>query len=125
MRLCTPNLLEEEWVDLYHSTQNEAEKVESDIRRRVGNGQIFSAFFIKRTNLRPRHMVCRLGVQYDPDKEGGPPRSWSPSDHRLLQVFDMQKGQYRFINLPKVLWVKAGGDLIIYSSEYYDLATSA
>jgi len=98
--------------EVWNALENEPLRVESDIRRRAGEGQIFSCMFIKKTNKHFRQMVARLGVPYS---DGSEPRDWDPGDHQLMQVFDMQKSAYRFINLPKTVWVKAGGDLLIYN----------
>lgn len=61
--------------------------------------RIFRVDFIKRTNRAPRRMVCRLGVRKNVTGRG---RNFDPAAYDLLSVYDVQKGEHRFINLRKV-----------------------
>lgn len=90
--------------------------VASDILRRASSGEIFSVRLRKRTNKEVRDMVCRLGVKTEGSKT---PRLWNPWDHDLMQVWDLQKSGFRFINLPEVIRLRAGGDEIRYSVEQH------
>lgn len=67
---------------------------------------IFSCTFIKRTNGEERKMICRLGVQKDLSGTG---RKFDPYKYELLSVFDIQKQDYRFINLRDIRRLKIRG----------------
>jgi len=59
------------------------------------HGRIFRANFVKKDNSL-RTMVCRLGV-----KKGvkGIGMSYNPAEKGLIGVFDMQKNEFRMINI--------------------------
>lgn len=59
------------------------------------NGKIFTALFTKKDGS-IRQMNCRLGVKKDLKNIG---HKFLPSEKGLLNVFDVQKRAYRFINL--------------------------
>ena len=69
-------------------------------------GKIFRVEFIKRTTGELRIMYARIGV-----KKGikGVGQSFKPFDKGLITVFDMDKGEYRNINLDTVLNIKVMG----------------
>jgi hypothetical protein len=71
-------------------------------------GKIFSVRFIKRTTGEERKMVCRLGVKSH--LKGGE-LAYNPAEKALLTVFDVQKQDYRSINLDQLLEVSAGGEV--------------
>mgnify|MGYP001587219874 CR=1 FL=1 len=73
------------------------------------NGKVFSVCFIKKDGSE-REMNCRLGVKKH--LKGGKLR-YNPADYDLLTVFDMQKRDYRMIQLKSLCWVTVGGKSFI------------
>ena len=73
---------------------------------RKSNGTIFSVTFRKRTDRTLRMMVCRLGVRKNIHGKG---LAFLPGARGLLNVFDMEKREYRFIPLESVLVLTAHG----------------
>jgi len=71
------------------------DRLEAYCKIKETKGQIFSAFFEKKDKTM-RKMVCRLGV-----KKGvkGVGMAYVPLEKRLVCVFDMQKNEFRMINL--------------------------
>jgi len=63
-------------------------------------GKLFSVVFVRRSDGRPRRMVCRTGVARD---QKGAALPFDPRRRDLLGVFDVRKRQYRFIPLENVL----------------------
>ena len=59
-------------------------------------GKIFYVEFVKRTTNELRRMTCRLGVK---SYLHGGTLKFSPKERNLLVVFDMDKRDYRMINL--------------------------
>ena len=62
-------------------------------------GKVFGVRFIKRTTGESRNMSARLGVRKylkNPDDNG---LKFSPAKKNLQVVFDMNKGEYRMVNL--------------------------
>lgn len=74
--------------------------VRNQILKAGEGGRIMTVKFIKRTNGEIRVMNCRLGVT---SHLRGGAQTYDPKSRSLLTVFDMQKGQYRNINLDNVL----------------------
>jgi len=70
-------------------------KLEAYVKIMNSNGKIFTAEFIKK-NGDLRSMNCRLGVKKELSGKG---MSYKPLQKLLLPVFDMQKNEYRMINL--------------------------
>lgn len=70
---------------------------EEQIREAIRNakGKIFSVIFTKK-NGELRKMVCRTGVTKH--LKGGE-LAYDPIEKGMLPVFDMQKQEYRMINL--------------------------
>lgn len=70
-------------------------------------GKIASCLFIKK-NGEERKMIFRTGV-----KKGvkGVGMSYNPAEYNLLTVFDMQKGEFRHINLNTLKEFKINGIL--------------
>jgi len=77
----------------------------TELKDLVGDGKIFSASFIKRGDGTVRRMLARTGVKPD----GGGERSYNPSDHNLLLVWDLQARGYRTIPADNLIQVKAHG----------------
>jgi hypothetical protein len=70
--------------------------------------KIFSVIFIKRSDSKSvRHIVCRTGVSKN---SNGGKLSFDPREHDLLNVYDMVKKSFRFINLTNMLLVSSGGE---------------
>jgi hypothetical protein len=78
----------------------------NEIVELAGN-QIFSAVFIKKNGER-REMVCRLGVKKH--LKGGE-LAYDAKARNLLPVFDMQKEDYRMININTLIELKIGGQV--------------
>lgn len=79
----------------------------NQIRELAGNN-IFSAKFIKKDGTL-REMVCRLGVKKH--LKGGE-LAYDAKSMGYLPVFDMQKEEYRMININTLVEIKING--IIY-----------
>lgn len=88
-------------------------RVYQDIDIRTRNGQFFRVDFIKK-NGDLREMHARRFVDKWDGPTTGEPREWNPEEKDLLQVWDVEKEAYRFINLRTVQLVRAGGDEIRY-----------
>lgn len=73
------------------------------VLRLTSDGRIFSVKFIKRDGSE-RFMVCRRGVRRY--LTGGSPRK---SHRHLLTVYDLEKQDYRSVNLNTLLELNAGG----------------
>jgi hypothetical protein len=71
----------------------------------LAGNQIFSAVFIKKNGER-REMLCRLGVKKH--LKGGS-LAYDAKARNLLPVFDMQKEDYRMINISTLLELKING----------------
>lgn len=59
------------------------------------SGKIFSAAFVKKDGT-TRHMTCRLNVKKH--LKGGELK-FNPIERGMIPVYDMQKEQYRMINI--------------------------
>lgn len=77
-------------------TRNEAKE-----RIRNTNGHIFKATFRKKDG-KFRRMICRLGVKKFLKGIG---LKFNPENKGLIVVFDMQKNNYRMINLNTLLYL--------------------
>jgi hypothetical protein len=82
------------------------EKIKATDPRNSGRGEFFTVTFVKRTDGTTRTINARLGVRrylrggdlpYDPIAKG------------LLPVYDVQKRDYRMINLGTIISAKVGG----------------
>ena len=78
-------------------------KLESLIYK--NKNKIFSCMFLKKDGFL-RKMTCRLGVKKGIKGTGKPIHNKSNS---YLTVFDIQKDQFRVINLQTMLLIKIGG----------------
>jgi len=72
-----------------------------ELIKQMQSGKIFTAEFIKKDNTK-RIMNCRTGVKKYITGKG---LSFDPMSKSLLPVFDLQKKQYRFINLSTLISV--------------------
>jgi len=81
-------------------------KLEAAQKIRDTKGQIFTVTFIKKSNGEKRVMNARLGVKaylkggvlpYDPNTKG------------LIPVYDIQSKEYKMINIPGIVNLKAKG----------------
>lgn len=69
-------------------------------------GKIFKVVFTKKDGTE-RVMVCRRGVKSH--LKGGVLR-YNPKDYDLITVFDMQKKQYRSINMATIKEITVQGE---------------
>ena len=84
-------------------------KIDRDTAKKYiyeSNGKIFSAVFTKK-NGEKRLMNCRTKVHRYVKGKGLP---FKPQDKGLMTVFDLQKGEYRFINLNTLKELKINGE---------------
>ena len=72
-----------------------------ELIKEMNSGKIFTAEFIKKDNTR-RVINCRTNVKKY--LKGGT-LNFNPTAKNLLPVFDLQKKQYRFINLSTLISV--------------------
>lgn len=72
---------------------------------RGSNGRVFTAEYVKRDGT-IREITCRLGVKKH--LKGGTLK-YNPLDKLLMVVFDMQKKEYRMINLNTLRALKING----------------
>jgi hypothetical protein len=79
----------------------------NNLRSIIGiGGRIFTVDFIKKDGT-SRTMNCRMGVTRH--LKGGK-ASYNAQDKNMLHVFDMQKRQYRTINVSTVTAIRCNGD---------------
>lgn len=83
-------------------SQAEAQQIVKDYKGR----QFFTVVFVKRTNGKERTMNCRKGVRKG--TRGGALR-FDPIAKDLVSVFDIPKGQHRFISLDEIKRVSIRG----------------
>lgn len=67
-------------------------------------GEAVVVYFTKRTDGQRRRMVCTYGEQPLLTR-----RSWDPSSKNLLQVFDCEKGDWRFVSMDAVEKIVVSG----------------
>lgn len=72
--------------------------------------KVFSVQFVKKDGSL-RDMNCRLKVKSHWKTEDGSGRKYDPADYKLICVFDMQKEEYRSVNVETLRQVKAGGQV--------------
>ena len=77
-------------------------------RNEVG-GKFFSAIFVKKDGT-VREINCRLGVKKH--LKGGS-LSYNPDDFNYLVVFDVEKKEYRTINMDRLIMLKFNGKEIV------------
>lgn len=80
-----------------------AEAKEKLYEHRTNGNTIFSVIFVKRTNNEVRPMTCRFNVK---KYLAGGELAYKPKDYNLIGVFDMQKTEYRMINLDTLMVLK-------------------
>lgn len=73
------------------------------------SGLIFTAFFMKADGS-IREMRCRTGVRKH--LRGGQ-KPYNDSEHNILTVFDMQKGQYRSMRLDRLISFNIHGETFV------------
>lgn len=83
-------------------TREEAAKLVQDYDK----DKIFSVTFVKRTDGSVRTLVGRKGVMKGVTGVG---LSYDPRSKGLLPLFDVQKDQFRMINLETVLSIRMDG----------------
>jgi len=76
------------------------------IEEAKSSGRVFGVTFVKRTNGEIREMNCRGGVRKGVTGEG---MKYDPADHKLITVYDMQKGEFRHINTNTITRVTMNG----------------
>jgi len=74
-----------------------------NLLKETSNKKIFSVTFIKKDGSL-RKMNAMRGVRKGVKGVG---HSFNPSEKNLLTVYDMQKGDFRFVNLNDVISFKA------------------
>ena len=74
--------------------------------KNTGKGKIFTVIFKKRTNGEIRTINCRFDVK---SHLRGGELKYSPKEKNLMIVFDMQKQDYRSINLDSIIEIKVDG----------------
>ena len=94
-------------------TKKHMEKKVEIIKEFVGKNKIFTATFIKKDGS-TRVMNCQLGVKKH--LKGGE-QKFNPIEKNLLTVFDMQKGEYRMINISTLITLKANKEIIEFETE--------
>jgi hypothetical protein len=72
--------------------------------KETSNKKVFSVTFVKRTTGELRKMNAMRGVRKGVKGVG---HSFDPSEKGLLCVYDMKKGDFRFVNLNDVISFKA------------------
>jgi hypothetical protein len=77
-------------------------------KKEVG-GKFFSAIFVKKDGT-IREINCRLGVKKH--LKGGQ-LSYNPDDFNYLVVFDLDKKEYRTINMDRLVMIKFNGKSIV------------
>ncbi len=82
----------------------ELKKLVQEIKN--SKGKIFRVEFIKRTTGERRVMLCRLGVTKGVTGKG---LKFDPAKKALMTVWDMQKQEWRMINLATVVSLKVAG----------------
>tara|TARA_R100001463_G_scaffold66571_1_gene120171 strand:- start:112 stop:387 length:276 start_codon:yes stop_codon:yes gene_type:complete len=85
---------------------NKREKVYNAIKS--ANGLIFSIEFVKADNTK-RKMVCRSGVKKHLNPNGKRIKTSHPLEIGKMRVFDLEKNQYRFINLDNAFRITING----------------
>ncbi len=70
------------------------------------NGKIFACEFVKKDKTL-RHMVCRTGVRKGVNGRG---MSYDPIKKGLKPIYDMQKKDWRMINLETTFALKISGE---------------
>lgn len=82
------------------------DKIKATDPRNTGKGEFFTVTFVKRTDGSTRTMNARLGVRRY--LKGGE-LPYDAAAKELLPVFDVQKGDYRMIDLRSIISAKVGG----------------
>lgn len=83
-------------------------------------GRIFTVWFIKKDNSL-REMNCRLGVKKNVKGVG---MSYNPTSKGLINVFDMQKKEYRMIVVDNIKRLKIDGKQYLVGDGKFHSSTS-
>lgn len=78
-----------------------------EILNGIGDGQIFTVVFVKRTTGELRTMNCRKGVKKGVTGEG---LAFDPNEKGLIPVFDMKADGFRMISIEGIREIRAGGE---------------
>ena len=70
--------------------------------QKIESGKFFSCQF-RKVDGTIRNMVCRTHVK---KYTSGGKLSFNPSQKGLLPVWDVQKKEYRFVNLNSLIWLR-------------------
>ena len=81
-------------------------KLEAYAKIKDSDGKFFTARFIKKDGSL-RTMTARLGVRKGLTGTG---LAFNPLSYLLIPVFDIQKHEYRMINLNTMLYLKTEGE---------------
>lgn len=84
-----------------------------NLTKLVSDGQIFSVEFIRRSDGMLRKMRCRLGVRKH--LKGGV-NAYSPKEHDLLCVYDMEAQGYRSIPVDTVKKLTVSGQVFDFGT---------
>ena len=84
------------------------------IIRQLSPNQFFGVTFVKRTTGEIRTMHCRLGVTPKTQAKN-PGFRFDPSGHGLLPVYDVQKKDYRMINLDGITQLRINGKVFDFT----------
>lgn len=83
-----------------------------EIRSLTSNGKIFSVEFVKKDGSL-RKMKARLGVR---NHLRGGVLAYDAESKNLLPVFDMDKSEYRMINVSTITKIKISGNVITFDN---------
>jgi hypothetical protein len=75
-----------------------------------GNGRVFSACFVKRSDGTER--VCNGRFNVTAHLKGGE-SAYSPSDYKLVRYYDTNSAGYRSIPLDGLKWVQVDGEKLV------------
>lgn len=75
----------------------------------LAGGTIFTAINVKQ-NGETRKYICRLGVR---KYLHGGELPYNPAERHLLPIFDMQKREYRMLNLLTLKYLRIRGQVLI------------
>ena len=78
------------------------------------DGKLFTVEFIKRTTGEIRVMNARRGVRKGVKGVG---LRYNPAEYSLLNVYDMQDGGFRSINLENLVALRMGGKKYTWNAE--------
>ena len=86
----------------------------SHFKQKVKDGRPFNVIFVKRTTGTRRNMTCKLGVTKGVKGTG---MAYDPTKKDLLPVFDLDKKDFRMINLDTLLEAEVDGKKFKFNSK--------